>query len=96
MSKSEKYRQTVQITSHHLHPAPLSIAPRVFLNNTHHKQYSVSSDPLEIRHELTLDYSLDNPVNLSLCLAFKWRFRSLDITITIQALNELVPFDETT
>ena len=57
------------------------------LNDTRLNSYSVSSDPLVIGPEPSMDYPLDNPSDLtrareqagSLRLAFEQRFRSLEV-----------------
>ena len=42
---------------------PILHLRKLALNGAHLNSFSVSSDPLEIRPELTIDYSLDNPSN---------------------------------
>src|SRR6218665_687632 len=44
---------------------PIIHPPTLALNNTHLNSHSVSCDPLEIGSELTMDYPLDNPFDLS-------------------------------
>src|SRR6218665_1263463 len=46
---------------------PIIHPPTFTLNDTHLNSYSVCSDPLKMGHKLTMDYSLDNPFDLSQC-----------------------------
>jgi len=42
------------------------------INDTHLNSYSVFSDPLEIGHELTMDYPPDYPFNSLQCSWISW------------------------